>query len=194
MVGRIQVETDDVADLPGEEGVGGEPEVLLPLGLEVEGGPETLDRGLRDPGGGGHGPAGPVRAAVGGTGLERPLQQRHDGVVRDGARPSRAVFVVEAHEALAAEAFAPAADRLAADAEPFRHRRVVQALGAQQHDPGAAHQARGQAARPGQHLEFLARVRADFKRLQRTAPGHGLSLLGMDAENPTLSAPLCLNT
>ena len=54
-----------------------------------------------------------------------------------------------AHEALGAEAFAPLADRLAADAEPCGHRRIVQAFGAQEHDPGAAHQARGQAARPG---------------------------------------------
>ena len=89
MVGRVEVEADDVADLLDEEGIGGELEVLLPVGLEVEGGPETLDRGLRDPGGFGHGTAGPVRAAVGGTDLERLLDQYHDGVVRDGARPSR---------------------------------------------------------------------------------------------------------
>ena len=168
--------------------------MLLPVGLEVERGPEALDRGLRDPGGSGHGTAGPVCAAVGGTGLERLPQQRHDGVVRDGARPSRAAFIVEAHEALGAEALAPAADRLAADAEPRGHRRVVQALGAQEHDPGAAHQARGQAARPGQRRQFPARVRADFERLQGTAPGHGLSPMRMDAENHTLSAPLCPHT
>ena len=57
MVGRIKVEADDVADLLGEEGVGGELEVLLPVGLEVERGPEALDRGLGDPGGLGHGTA-----------------------------------------------------------------------------------------------------------------------------------------
>ena len=51
---------------------------------------------------------------------------------------------------------------------------MVQAFGAQEHDLGAAHQARGQAARPGQRRQFLARVRADGKRLQGTAPGHGL--------------------
>ena len=174
MVGRIQIETDDVADLLDEEGIGGELEVLLPMGLEVEGGPEALDRGLLDPGGFGHGTVGPVRAAVGGWGLERLPDQGHGGVVRDRARPARAVFVVEAHEALAAEAFAPTADCLAADAEPLGHRRVVQALGTQQHDPGAAHQARGQAARPGHRRQFLTRVRADFKRLQGTAPGHRL--------------------
>ena len=134
---------DDVADLLGEEGIGGELEVLLPVGLEVERGPEVLDRGLRDPGSLIHGTVGPVRATVGRAGLKRLPQQRHGGVIRDGARPSRPVFTVQAHEALAAKAFAPPADRLAADAEPLGHRRVVQSLGAQQHDLGAAHQARG---------------------------------------------------
>ena len=104
------------------------------------------------------------------------------------------MFVVEAHEALGAEAFAPLADGLAADAEPRGHRRMVQALGAQERDLGTAHQARGQAARPGQRRQFLARVRADGKQLQGTALGHGLSLLGMDEENPTLSSLLCPHT
>ena len=192
VVGRVEIEADDVADLLDEEGIGRELEVLLPVGLEVERGPDALDRGLGDPGGLGHGTAGPVRAAVGGLGLEGLPQQCHDGVVRDRARPARAVFVVEAHEALGAEAFTPLADRLATDAEPLGHRRIVQALGAQEHDFGAAHQARGQAARPGQRHEFRARVRADFKRLQRTAPAHGLcSLVQADGENPTSSSPSC---
>ncbi len=80
MVGRVEVEADDVADLLGEEGIGGEREVLLAVGLKVEGGPEALDRGLRDPGGFGHGTTGPVRTAVGRPGLERLLQQRNNGV------------------------------------------------------------------------------------------------------------------
>ena len=73
MVGRMEVEADDVADLLGEEGIGGELEVLLPVGLDMERGPEALDRGLGHPGGLGHGTAGPVRAAVGGTGLASVL-------------------------------------------------------------------------------------------------------------------------
>ena len=87
---------------------------------------------------------------------------------------------------------APLADRLATDAEPSCHRRVVQALGAQQHDLGAAHQARGQIARPGHRRQFLARVRTDFKWFQRTAPSHGLfSLRRMDGENLTAPSLLC---
>ena len=141
-------------DLLDEEGIGGELEVLLPVGLEMERGPEALDRGLRDPG------AAAMKRQVQ---CVRPSGGRVSSVfwisvmtVSSGmeARSSRPVFVVEAHEALGAEAFAPAADCLATDAEPRGHRRVVQALGAQQHDPGAAHQARGQAARPGQRARF----------------------------------------
>ena len=95
------------------------------------------------------------------------------------------MFVVEAHETLGAEAFAPLTDGLAADTDPRGHRRMVQAFGAQEHDLGAAHQARGQAARPGQRRQFRVRVRADGKRLQGTAPGYGLFLLRVDAENHT---------
>ena len=69
MVGRIQVEADDVADLLDEEGIGGELEVLPPMGLEVERGPEALDRGLGAPGVLGHGTTGPVCATVA---LSRP--------------------------------------------------------------------------------------------------------------------------
>ena len=42
MVGWVEVEADDVADLLDKEGIGGEREVLLPVGLEVERGPDTL--------------------------------------------------------------------------------------------------------------------------------------------------------
>ena len=46
MVGRAEVEADDVADLLDEERIGVELEVLLPAGLDVERSPEVLDRGL----------------------------------------------------------------------------------------------------------------------------------------------------
>ena len=192
MVGRVEIEAHDVADLLDEEGIGGELAMLLPVGLEVEGGPDALHRGFGHPDGLGHGTAGPVRTAAGRSGLECPLQQRHEGVVREGARPARPVFVVQAHEALGAEAFAPLADCLAADPDPLGHRLVVQALGAQQHDAGAVHQARGQAARPGPRLEFPAHLRADGERSQRTASGHGLlSLVQVDGEQDTLFSLLC---
>ncbi len=194
MVGRVEIEPDDVADLLDEEGIGGELEVLLPVGLDAERAPDALDRGLRHPGGLGHGAAGPVRGAAGGTARERLLQQPHEGVIRDGARPARPAFVVQAHEALGAEALAPPTDRLAADADPLGHRRVVQALGTQQHDAGAAHQARGQAARPGHRREFLTRILAHSQWWQRTASGHGLLLVPVDERQDTLSSSLCTRT
>ena len=174
IVGRVEVESDDVADLLGEERIGGELEVLLPVGLEVERRPDAVDRGLRQPRRLRHGTAAPVRAAAGRPGLERPAQQRHDLLILDGARFSRSAFVVQAHEALGSEALAPLPDRLAAGADPLGNRLVVQPVGAQQHDLGAAHEPGGQAARTDKRLEFLAGAPADFERLQRTSPGHGL--------------------
>ena len=174
---RVEVESDDVVDLLGEERIGGELEVLLPVRLDVERSPEPVDRGLGDPRGFRHGPAAPVRAAVGRPGLDRPPQHDHEFVVFDGARPSRLAFVVQPHEALGSEALAPLADRLAAGADPFGDRLVVQAVGAQKHDLGTAHEPGGQAARADQRLKFLAGTLADFKRFQRTSPGHGFSPL-----------------
>ena len=160
MVERVEIEAHDVADLLDKEGIGGELKVLLPVGLDAERGPDALDRDLQHPGGLGHGAAGPVRGTAGGAARERLLQQQYEGVIRDGAQPTWPAFAVQAHEALGAEALAPPTDRLAADADPLGHRRVVQALGAQQHDAGAAHQARGQATRPGHRREFLTHILA----------------------------------
>ena len=61
--GGWRLASDDIADLLGEEGVGGELDVLRPVGLKVERPPAAVDRGLRPPRGFLHGPAAPVRAA-----------------------------------------------------------------------------------------------------------------------------------
>ena len=81
MVGRIQAGPTMSRTFSAKKGSVESWKVLLPVGLEVERGPEALDRGLGHSGGFGHGPAGPVCAAVGRTGLERLPEQRHDGVV-----------------------------------------------------------------------------------------------------------------
>ena len=165
--------------------------MLLPVGLDVERRPDAVDRGLRHPRGVRHGTATPVRAAVGRLGLERPPQQHHECVICDGARPSRPAFVVQAHEALGSEALAPLADRLAAGADPLGNRLVVQAIGAQKHDLGAAHEPGGQAVRTHKRLEFLTGALTDFERLQRTSTGHGPSLVRVNERYDTRSPFLC---
>ena len=167
VVGRVEVESDDIVDLLGEERIGGELEVLLPVRLDVERCPDAMDRGLRHPRRVCHGTATPVRAAVGRLGLERPLQQYHDFVIFDGPRLSRPAFVVQAHEASGSEALAPLADRLAAGTDPLGHRLVVQAIGAQKHDLGAAYH-----GRQGGRVYLADRaVRVERPRLR--SPGEG---------------------
>ena len=178
MVGRVEVEADDVAELFDEEGIGGELEVFLLVGLNVERGPKVLDRGLRHAGGGGHGTAGPVPVAVGEVGLERLLQQRHEGVSREGAgRPDRC------------SSYRPMMPWVQ---KRSRHSLGVQALGAQQHNLGAVHQ----AAQPSPRLEFLTRPLVDGEWFQRRSPGHGLSLVRVpvDGEQDTLSSSSCTTT
>jgi hypothetical protein len=48
VIGRVEVEPDDVANLLDEEGVRGDLEVLLTMGLEAEGLPDALHGGLRE--------------------------------------------------------------------------------------------------------------------------------------------------
>ena len=151
----MRVESDDVVDLLDEERIGGDLEVLLPMRLDVARCPDTMDRGLGHPRRVCHGTATPMRAAVGRLGLERLLQQHHDFVIFDGARLSRPTFVVQAHEALGAEALAPFADRLPAGPNLFGDRLVVQPIGAQEHDLGTAHQSRRQAEGTRQRLELF---------------------------------------
>ena len=53
-LGRVEVETDDVADLLHEQWVGGELEGLGAMRLQAEGAPDPRDRGLGEPGLAGH--------------------------------------------------------------------------------------------------------------------------------------------
>ena len=136
VVGWVEVESDDIVDLLDEERIGGELEVLPAMRLDIERFPDAVNRGLGHPRRVGHGTATPMRATVGRFGVERLAQQHHDFVIFDGARLSRPAFVVQAHEALGAEALAPLADRLAAGPNLFGDRLVIEPIGAQKHaDP-----------------------------------------------------------
>ena len=64
-VGRIQIKTDDVSHLLDEEGIGGQFEVFLPMGLQAKSLPETLHGGFGKLGLLSDGTAGPMRAVFG---------------------------------------------------------------------------------------------------------------------------------
>ena len=99
MVGRVQVQADDVADLLDEERVGGQLEVTLAVRLDAEQGEPALHGALGEAGVLGHGAHAPVRGA-GRLGLQGGLDHSRPPVhprapaagraaVRRAAPPSR---------------------------------------------------------------------------------------------------------
>jgi len=87
VVGRVQVEADDIAYLLDEKRIGRELETAAAVGLQPERLKQSMDRGFRDAAGGGGLPDTPVgstpRFAREGT-----LQQGCDLLVIDAARPT----------------------------------------------------------------------------------------------------------
>ena len=87
-------------DLFDEEGIRGELEVLLTMRLDVEHGPDTLNRGLGHPRRAGHGTATPMRAAIGRLDVEGLMDQRHHLLILDASRLTGPAFIVQALQAL----------------------------------------------------------------------------------------------
>ena len=91
LVGRIEVEPHDVADLLDKEGVGGELEMLLAMGLKGEGPPDAIDRGFGKASRLGQGAAAPM-GAVGRLGLQGLSDRLGDPFIGDRARAARSTI------------------------------------------------------------------------------------------------------
>jgi len=133
LVGRIEIEPDDVAHLLDELRIGGELERLRPMRLQRERAPDALHRGRRDTRRLRHVAGAPVRRAL------RLLLERldHDGfdlVVADLARRTASGLVAEAVEAVLGKPLAPRAHGLARDADLGGDRAIVEPVGGEQHD------------------------------------------------------------
>ncbi len=95
LIGRVQVQADDVADLFDEERILRQLEVPLPVGLHREGLQPAVNRGLGDPSRCSKSPRTPVGAAIGRLGLQRPVDHLRHRVVLVGPRPAGAELVVQ---------------------------------------------------------------------------------------------------
>ena len=111
VIGRVEVEADDVAQLSDEEGIVGELEVTLAMRLDGEQAELAMHGALGDAGVLGHGAHAPVGGAVGRPGLERGVDDLGDAFVGMGPRLPRAEFVMRPLDPLQAIARAPLADR-----------------------------------------------------------------------------------
>lgn len=92
---RIQVQADDIPDLFNKKGVGRDLEMALPVRLQAEGIPDSLDRRSRKGCPFGHGADRPVGAALG-LGLKCFPDELRDLLVGDGAGTPGAQFIMQA--------------------------------------------------------------------------------------------------
>lgn len=142
--GRVQVQARDVADLLDKERIGGDLEVLLPVGLDRESLQPAVDGGFGDPRGSGQRARAPVGAAIGRFGLESSVDHLRDLVVFVSARPARTELIMQTFQAELQVALAPLADGHARQTQPFGDGGVGFASTAGQHDLGALHDRMGQ--------------------------------------------------
>jgi hypothetical protein len=116
LVRRIEIESHDVPDLLHEEGIGGEFEVLLPMGLQAEGSPDAVHRGFGEPGLGSQGPNCPMSSILG-LGLQCLTDESGHLLIVNGARTAGLGLIVQTGEALMQEAPAPLPDRVIREAK-----------------------------------------------------------------------------
>jgi len=155
VIGRVQVETDNVANLLNEEGVRGEFEMLLPMRLNPERLPDTLDGGLRQPRLGGNRPAAPMRSVLG-LRLERLPDQGSNPFVLDRPGTTEALAVVQSHNALLRKSSAPDGDHGPAEAHQLCDLVVGLPLGRQKNQTSPLHQGVRQRSRSRDRLELRA--------------------------------------
>jgi hypothetical protein len=109
VVGRVQIQADDVPHLLDEERIGGKFETARTMRLQGKGLKQPVHGRFGNAAGLGRLPDTPVCPASW-LARQRALQQAGDPLLPDGARPSRTQFVVEAGQAMLHETLAPFAD------------------------------------------------------------------------------------
>lgn len=170
----VEIEPHNVPDLLHEEGVGGELEMLLAMGLEAESPPETMHRSKRNPGFGGQGTAGPMGTGLG-LGHEGLPQQGGHLFVADGPGRSRSGFFIQADETLAQEAPAPFTHGGAGQTQLNGDSAVVEAVGGQQDDLGPLGQGLGERPGTGHSLQLLSHPGIYSHCWNRSTKRHGFS-------------------
>ena len=174
--GRIQIQSDYVADLLNKEGVGGEFEGSKAVRLESEGVPDALNGGLGYPGFGGDVPASPVGslARLGADGL---LNQSSHLLVGNAPRSARAQLVVQPLHALLEESLSPLPDSGLGQIEPAGNLLVVVTLVGQQNNAHPIHDAVGHRGRVDPDLQLLSLLTRQLQLTFGTTGSHGFLLL-----------------
>ena len=153
VVRGIEVETDDVADFLDEEGVVGNLEMPLAMGLEAEQVEPPLDGALGDSAVPRHRTHAPV-GTLGRLGLQSCLDDFGHPFILMGAGTSGTQFIVESADSMVTIALSPLADGCVGEAQAPGHGRTGNPFGAGEHNPGSQHQAMRQGSGAGKAVQF----------------------------------------
>lgn len=154
VLGRIDIQPDDVTDFVDQQRVRRQLEGLAAVGPQTEGAPNATDGHAAESRRAGERACAPVRSAGRGR-FQRGDDHLFDLGIRDRARRSRAGLIEQAVDPVPCEAHAPLADGRRRQPQAAGHRLVVLASRAAEHDARAPGQLRGRAGAPGQRLEVL---------------------------------------
>src|SRR5207342_3286702 len=135
LLGRIEIESDNVAHLLDELRIGRQLERLRAMRLQAEGLPDPMDRRRRYARRLRHAARTPVRGVCG-LCFERLCDNLLDPVIADLAWRTASRLVVDAIKAMLCEPIAPRPDGLARDAHYTCDLAVVQPIGRAQNDLG----------------------------------------------------------
>ena len=154
MIGRVEIQPDDIAHLLDQQRVGRQREGLRAMRLQAKGPPDAGDRPGTQAGRLRHRPGAPVGRSVRGR-LPGADDHGLDGVIGDGPWGTGARFVQQPVHAARHKAGAPAAHHLGRDAQLLGHGLVVQTTRTRQ-DNARSTSDLGRGARPvGQRVERL---------------------------------------
>ena len=157
MIGRIDIQPDDVPDFLDQQRVGRQLEGLAPMRAQPKRLPDPTDGHATQPSRGSQRSRAPVR----GAGRRRFQCHHHDPLhVRSGHRPGRprSWFIQQSVEPIAQKSRPPLADRRRRDSYALGHDRVVVPLRARQHDARSTGQLRSGSRPMGQRGQAYAVV------------------------------------
>ena len=153
VIGRVQIQADNVAHLFDEEGIGGDFEAAGAMRLHGESLEQPMHGGFGDAAGLGRLPHAPVRARGGFTG-KGALQQSGDLVVFDTARASGPQFIVEPGQTMLQESLPPFADSRLTEVQAPGDLGVAFSLRGPQHQSGTGDEGMRQGAGRSQTLQL----------------------------------------
>ena len=173
VLGRIKIQTDNIADFFDEKGIIGDFKMALPMGLKAKGAPDPLDGGPRDLrflGDRARRPVGPV-CRLGLKGLSDKLR---DSFIGDRAGATRTEFIVKASYSLLLITSTPTADGVGTVTDFPGDLLIRDTISRHHYDSGTRDQAKGKGTGTGERLKRLPfLIGQNDVHLFRPACSHG---------------------